>query len=105
MPELTPSELHAQERCTALRRVSGACRVIREPFIEARCEPIRSGGWRVISSRGTTEHPAVGDPYLAVDRHIARTQATVDAAHLDAMEAATATRAERTNPRRYSTEG
>jgi hypothetical protein len=46
---------------------------IQRPYIEARCTPLRDGGWRVDSIRGTTEHPGTGDPYLAVDRHLEQT--------------------------------
>jgi hypothetical protein len=43
---------------------------IRQPYIEARCTPLPDGGWRVDSIRGTTDHPSVGDPYLALERHM-----------------------------------
>jgi len=42
------------------------------PYVEARCVPIPSGGWRVMSAgRETTEHPSAGNPWLAVDLHVA----------------------------------
>jgi hypothetical protein len=59
-----------------MRRVVGT-HIIRTPYIEARCTPLREGGWRVDSIRGTTDHPHVGDPYLALERHMDVT-ATVD---------------------------
>lgn len=52
--------------------IVGTC-VIREPLIEANCEPMRDGGWRVTSARGVTEHSKTGDPYLAVSRHVEAT--------------------------------
>jgi hypothetical protein len=53
--------------------MSTGTRIIREPFIEARCEPLQDGGWRVTSARGCTEHRAAGDPHLALDLHIKAT--------------------------------
>lgn len=49
-------------------------RVIRRPYIEARCTPLPAGGWRVDSIRGVTEHPHAGDPWIALDLHIEATR-------------------------------
>lgn len=43
--------------------------IIREPFVEARCVPLRAGGWRVTTTHGTTEHPHASDPRQALDLH------------------------------------
>jgi hypothetical protein len=82
MLNLTPSEQHAAARCTPLTPGTHDHPCYRHDAPKIRYDNVRY---------------ADEAPYVT---HAEWRRAQADAAHLDAMEAATATRAERTNPQR-----